>query len=539
MKRMIALRIEQKANHWVLTSTGDQPLRPFELAQRIAFHDFPSSLGLQLEMSGDSLLLTTEQLLRLLDESRLHFIAFEGADEQSKQYVTAIRQATKWLRTNDWHTLTLDEEERFSFEHDDPLVAELLTMFINERFRSVPAEQLPRVMQFMNEHAVLEQPNALPIRLALRLTEPEENETDWLAEIVIITEKNAHWTPARSKVNAPIEKALPKKWKPYAEELATLQNQLLSLCPTFSVDQSEHFFYASLNERQVQQLLKDDLTLLRAFDFEIILPSWLKQLTETKVTARAEAMTSYKKTASFDDIVEFDWQFAIGDQQIDRATFEQLLEEQRQFIRIADEWFQIDDVALQKLKQLIEEAESKKWTVRELLLEKQADDESDSKALFQDDGDSPVLAFTLNKQLRQFAQTFREKKEIPVVPLPDTLQATLRPYQREGFDWLVFMRQYEFGACLADDMGLGKTVQLIAYLLHVKEQNIAQSPALIICPTSVLGNWQKELERFAPSLNVHVHYGQSRVGEQFSEWMNETDADVILTTYGTATQDSE
>ena len=462
MKRIIALRIEQKANHWVLTSTGERPLRPFELAQCIAFHDFPSSLGLQLETSGDSLLLTTEQLLRLLDESRLHFTTFEGTDTETDAYLTAIRQATTWLKKNDWQALSLDERERFTFEHDDPLVAQLLTTFINERFRSVPVEQLPRVMQFMTEHAVLEQPNALPIRLALRLTEPEEEETHWLAEVVIITEKNTHWTPARSKVNAPIEKALLKKWKPYAEELATLQNQLLSLCPTFSVDEAEHFFYASLNERQVQQLLKEDLTLLRAFDFEIILPSWLKQLTETKVTARAEAMTSYKKTASFDDIVEFDWQFAIGDQQIDRATFEQLLEEQRQFIRIADEWFHIDDVALQKLKELIEEAEAKEWTVRELLLEKQADDESDSKALFQDDGDSPVLAFTLNQQLRKFAQTFREKKEIPIVPLPDTLQATLRPYQREGFDWLVFMRQYEFGACLADDMGLGKTIQLIA-----------------------------------------------------------------------------
>lgn len=539
MKRIITLHIEQKSNHWALTSKDDRPLSAFELAQCIAFHDFPSSLGLQLNMSGDTLLLTTEQLLRLLDESRLHFIAFQGDDAASEAYLTAIRHAITWLQQKDWQALSLDEQERFTFEHEDPLVAKLLTTYINERFRAVPTEQLSRVMQFMNEHAVLEQANTLPIRLALRLTEPEEEQTDWLAEVIIITEKNAHWTPARSKVNAPIEQALLKKWKPYAEELANLQSQLLSLCPTFSVDEAEHFFYASLNERQVQQLLKEDLTLLRAFHFEVILPSWLKQLTETKITARAEAMTSYKKTASFDDIVEFDWQFAIGDQQIDRATFEQLLEEQRQFIRIADEWFHIDDVALQKLKALIEEAEAKEWTVRELLLERQADDEDNSKALFQDDGDSPVLAFTLNKQLRQFAKTFREKKEIPVVALPNTLQATLRPYQREGFDWLVFMRQYEFGACLADDMGLGKTIQLITYLLHVKEQNPAQPPALIICPTSVLGNWQKELERFAPSLKIHVHYGQSRVGEHFGEWMNDTDADVILTTYGTATQDSE
>lgn len=181
MKRIITLHIEQKSNHWALTATGDRPLSAFELAQCIAFHDFPSSLGLQLNMSGDTLLLTTEQLLRLLDESRLHFIAFQGDDAASEAYLTAIRHAITWLQQKDWQALSLDEQERFTFEHEDPLVAKLLTTYINERFRAVPTEQLSRVMQFMNEHAVLEQANTLPIRLALRLTEPEEEQTDWLA----------------------------------------------------------------------------------------------------------------------------------------------------------------------------------------------------------------------------------------------------------------------------------------------------------------------------------------------------------------------
>ena len=75
------------------------------------------------------------------------------------------------------------------------------------------------------------------------------------------------------------------------------------------------------------------------------------------------------------------------------------------------------------------------------------------------------------------------------------------------------MRNEKFGACLADDMGLGKTVQLIAYLLHVHEKEDVQTPSLIICPTSVLGNWQKELAKFAPSLNVQTHYGTARTKE--------------------------
>ena len=125
--------------------------------------------------------------------------------------------------------------------------------------------------------------------------------------------------------------------------------------------------------------------------------------------------------------------------------------------------------------------------------------------------------------------------------------------------WLWFLRQYGFGACLADDMGLGKTVQLLSYLLKVKEVvgdeltvvpdtemtkkrskkdedadpagKVPTKAALIICPTSVLGNWQKELERFAPELKVHLHYGSNRLKEEdFAA--KATDADIVLTSYG-------
>ena len=113
----------------------------------------------------------------------------------------------------------------------------------------------------------------------------------------------------------------------------------------------------------------------------------------------------------------------------------------------------------------------------------------------------------------------------------------LRPYQQLGMSWLLFLRQYGFGATLADDMGLGKTIQLITYLLKVKEAENT-GPALIICPTSVLGNWQKELEKFAPSLSVYLHYGSNRLkGEDFTKEAN--GVDVVLTSYGLSHIDFE
>ncbi|MFK4998762.1 SNF2-related protein [Bacillus sp. N9] len=137
----------------------------------------------------------------------------------------------------------------------------------------------------------------------------------------------------------------------------------------------------------------------------------------------------------------------------------------------------------------------------------------------------------MNQSLKKMMRQLRGITEIPTTKAPKQLLGDLRPYQQLGLNWLTFLRQYGFGACLADDMGLGKTIQLIGYLLHVKHAELNKEPALIICPTSVLGNWQRELERFAPDLRVALHYGATRVkGEAFNTEMK--DADVVLTSYG-------
>src|SRR5690606_19620880 len=104
----------------------------------------------------------------------------------------------------------------------------------------------------------------------------------------------------------------------------------------------------------------------------------------------------------------------------------------------------------------------------------------------------------------------------------------MRSYQLAGMSWMTFMRQSRLGCCLADDMGLGKAVMWIGYLLQIKHLYGLSSPALLVCPTSVLGNWQKELERFAPDLKVYLHHGSGRRrGEALSEAIH--GFDVVLT----------
>lgn len=121
-------------------------------------------------------------------------------------------------------------------------------------------------------------------------------------------------------------------------------------------------------------------------------------------------------------------------------------------------------------------------------------------------------------------------------PVPRSLNGELRPYQERGFQWLAAMRRLGFGALLADDMGLGKTVQVITELLDGLEESPGTS--LIVCPTSLLGNWQRELSRFAPQLSLYVHHGSDRLrGERFIAKCR--NSDVVLTTYQLAGRDGK
>lgn len=121
---------------------------------------------------------------------------------------------------------------------------------------------------------------------------------------------------------------------------------------------------------------------------------------------------------------------------------------------------------------------------------------------------------------------------ITKIDVPKTLKAELRDYQKEGLNWLHFLDEFNFGGCLADDMGLGKTVQVLAFLLSLKSKNKNQTH-LIVLPTSLVFNWQRELDKFAPSLKYFVFYGANRKKEtsDFSK------CDLIITSYGTMLSD--
>lgn len=146
---------------------------------------------------------------------------------------------------------------------------------------------------------------------------------------------------------------------------------------------------------------------------------------------------------------------------------------------------------------------------------------------------SEHTSLTIQRKLNKLG----EFDEIQEIAPPDKFKGSLRPYQQAGYNWFHFLQQYRFGGLLADDMGLGKTVQTLALLQEQKESLGPQDAktSLLIVPTSLIFNWQKEAEKFVPNLRVHLHTGGNRSKDNFAF----SHFDLVITTYGIARIDDE
>ncbi len=135
-------------------------------------------------------------------------------------------------------------------------------------------------------------------------------------------------------------------------------------------------------------------------------------------------------------------------------------------------------------------------------------------------------------QLESKYENLKSHYSIETIPAPEHLQSILRPYQTSGFQWLNYLNDVKWGGILADDMGLGKTLQALTFLHHLKEKN-GHLKALVVCPTTLMFNWENEIKKFTPVLSYYVHHGNLRLKDSLLK----IKADIIITTYGTLRSD--
>ncbi len=224
---------------------------------------------------------------------------------------------------------------------------------------------------------------------------------------------------------------------------------------------------------------------------------------------------------SADALLAFDWSFALGDRQLSRAELDRLAEAGRPLVRLRDQWVLIDPEDARRAR----ESRDRKITPIDAL---------SAVLTGSTDVDGRRVDVTATGWLRNLRERIAdpESRDAQTVTQPAALAANLRDYQLRGLNWLHTMTSLGLGGCLADDMGLGKTITLIALHLHRQTDESAAGPTLVVCPTSLMGNWQREIEKFAPGTPVRRFHGASRSLEDLA------DGEFVLTTYGTMRLDA-
>jgi superfamily II DNA or RNA helicase len=271
--------------------------------------------------------------------------------------------------------------------------------------------------------------------------------------------------------------------------------------------------------------LQTDAASCAAAGIGVILPSWWLGM-DAKARIGLRAVVKRPKFAGANDLhagalLEIDWTIALGNDALTSRELARLARLKTPLVQLRGRWVHVDPGELQAALARVKRAGSRTLTVRDAVRL--------AVGAPVDGIPSGTTLVAAGKFADQLARLRGHTHLEPIAP-PATLNAVLRPYQTRGYSWLHFVTHAGFGACLADDMGLGKTVQTLALIARDWENAPDEGPVLLVCPTSVIGNWQREAARFAPALPVHVHHGTDRTRGTAFEKMARGQA-VVVTGY--------
>jgi len=352
----------------------------------------------------------------------------------------------------------------------------------------------------------------------------------------------------------------------------------------------------SMKTEAAYTFLRETAPLLEQNGFGVMLPSWWQRkksqlgIKLRLKDARQKPGSSGPSFLGLNSLVEYDWQLSLGDKTLSEAEFLQLTRLKVPLVKVRGEWTELRASDIEEAIEFFKKNSDRTMTLSEalhLVLDLSGQQPLDDQS---DDGDYPlpIHGFSAEGQIEKMLKSLsKPSADLAETAPPADLNGTLRPYQLRGLSWLEYLQRLGLGACLADDMGLGKTVELIAFLLKRKHELAASAesssaecrsaeisskescfaddcfaedrpsvdrqkngqkaprcyssqpnPSLLICPLSVAGNWQKEIERFAPTLSPLLHHGTTRLsGEAFLQ--EALSHDIVITTYSLAAKDEE
>lgn len=447
--------------------------------------------------------------------------------ERKETYPTIEEFCTSFTNEYIRYLFQVDGTVRQAFSHlketKSNSTVETLNLFSTSNNKKVALH--PSNQQFLQEIGALK---SAPFVLGIKVEEPEGSSDDWRLTLFIQDRTDPSIV---IDVHELVEGNHPWRENPITyikQELVRTQNKI-PLLKKFSLTAAT----ISLPMNDVYEFLYNEKELLNSLGFVVLVPNWWNKKVEQfsvtlKQKQKIESNHPVDPLLNWNNIAEFDFSVAIDGVNISEQEFQKIVSLKQPVVNLRGKWVVWDLSTAEQLQEKLESFKNKKQLTY-----------MDAYQLQQNDDEAETIHWntkwneTIEQLLKDLSIHSWEQKKIP-----PQLKGTLRPYQHQGFSWLMNMRKLGFGACLADDMGLGKTIQTIAYILAVNEVKKQKTPILLICPTSLIGNWEHEFHAFGPSLNIYIHHGPTRMQQQELQ-ANMGSYDVIVTSYALAVRDEE
>ena len=293
-----------------------------------------------------------------------------------------------------------------------------------------------------------------------------------------------------------------------------------------------------VDARGALDFLRNSWPLLEESGFGVFGPPWWRKRGR-RIGARLHATSPRAATTTggglgLESLVRYEWEVALGDEILTAAELHELAKLKQPLVQFRGQWVELREEDLASAIELLSrppgDAHARDILQAALGL----------GPLHAAQTSLPVVGVEASGWLGEFLAHSGDGRITPM-STPAAFGGELRPYQERGLSWLAFCGSLALGACLADDMGLGKTAQLLALLVAERDNRARRRrplATLVVCPMSLVGNWQREAARFAPGLAVYVHHGTDRLsGAEFARAVK--GADTVLTTYSLVTRDLE
>lgn len=405
-----------------------------------------------------------------------------------------------WLATSCFITAIVWATARPNQWYDD--VYDMFYKGGNFAFKGVGEQSIPSSIKIWTDHLSMPQ---LRYRPTLTVTDKRENGSEFLLDVAVTdtAQADAPMVSLRDVFSAPA----------YAKSRFAILRDV-SLLSAMISGIGEYLAHEAQTPIRMQnadftRFLMDVAPAMRLLNIQLLLPRSLQQLLRPRPTVSLSAkQTDGTSFLRMDQLLQFDWKVAIGDELVTPEDFAALLGRAEGLIRFKQHYIYVTPDDLKRIEKAFS-AKNEMTPARML-----------QAALVGEYGGAKIALTDGVKELIKKWTTLQE------IEVPTEVCATLRPYQKRGYEWMYHNMRLGFGSILADDMGLGKTLQVITFLQKLKiDGALTKKHALIVAPTGLLANWQAELQRFAPKLTVFLYHGVARSLGDFKH-------DILLTSYG-------